>query len=177
MKQKILLAARLLAIAGTSAAADPPRQNFECDTLAGHFSYWNRTVSTATIDITGKLSVNELRKDKKWTPTALVVLESADGKSHFGVHLYTIPKIPESYFIEILKTDGTEKLGLGLIPSTKDPLPFALHLDGAGQLHASFAGFDATMSVGTFKPASVQFSCSTGDFEFKDFVVQEPAAN
>ena len=177
MNPRILLATCLLAIAGTSGATDAPRQNFECDTLAGHFSYWNRTVSAATIDVAGTLTVNELRKDKKWTPTALVVLEGADGKARFGIHLYTIPKITDMYFIEIVKTDGNEKLGLGLVPSTKDPLPFALHLDGNGQLRVSLAGFDATTPVGNFKPSSVQFSCSTGDFEFKDFVIQEPAAN
>ena len=42
MNQKILMSACLLAIAATSGATEPPKQNFECDTLAGHFSYWNR---------------------------------------------------------------------------------------------------------------------------------------
>jgi hypothetical protein len=64
-------------------------------------------------------------------------------------------------------------LGLGVVPATKDPTPFGIHLDGAGQVTVSFGGLEASVPSGDFKPASVQFSCSTGDFEFKDFVIQE----
>jgi len=173
MKQKIPLIACLLAFTGVSAATEPPRQNYECDTPAGHFGYWNRTLSASKIDVTGTLTVNELRKDGKWIPTALVVVQGADEKARFGVHLYTLPKVKGMYFVEIVKPGGNEKLGLGVMPATRDPLPFAIHLDGAGQVTVSLGGFDASAPAGDFKPASIEFSCSTGDFEFKDFAIKE----
>lgn len=173
MNRTFLWAASAWAFAMVGSAAEPPRQNFECDTPGGHFSYWNRTVTAAKIDVTGTLTVNELRKDGKWIPTALLALQSADEKSRFGIHLFTVPKAKELYFIEIVKPDGNEKLGLGVIPTTKEPMAFAIHLDGNGHVQVSFAGLEASVSTGDFKPASLQFSCSTGDFEFKDFVVVE----
>lgn len=171
MTAKMSSMACLLVLAATSAAAEPPRQNFECDTLGGHFSYWSRTVSASTIDIAGTLTVNELRKDGKWIPTAMAAVQSAE-KASVGVRLYTLPKVKDLYFLEIMKPGGNEKLGLGFIPATKDPLPFAIHFD-AGQLKVSLAGLDASAAVGDFKPAGIQLSCSTGDFEFKDVVIQE----
>jgi hypothetical protein len=160
-----------LLVLTTSGAAEPPRQNFECDTPGGHFSYWNRTISASKIDITGSLTVNEVRKDGKWTPTALAAVQSAD-KANFGVRLYVLPKVKDMYFLEIMTPSGNEKLGLGFIPATKDPLPFAVHLD-AGEVKVSVAGLEATSPLGDFKPAGIQLSCSTGDFEFKDVVIQE----
>jgi hypothetical protein len=173
MNRSIPLSACLLALVGNGSAAEPPRQNFECDTLGGHFSYWNRTIAASKIDITGTLTVNELCKDGKWIPTALAVIQAADEKTFFGVHLVSLPKAKELYFVEIVKTGGNEKLGLGFLPATKDPLPFAIHLDGAGQVTVSLGGLEGSAPVGDFKPAKIQLSCSTGDFEFKDFVIQE----
>ena len=175
-KSLAMAAACLLALNGTSRAADPPRQSFECDTPPGHFSYWNRTVTGAPIDLSSMLTVNELRKDSKWIPTVLVVLQGgADGSTRFGVHLYTVPKVSDTYFLELVKPGGNEKLGLGFVPSSKEPMPFFIHLDGSGQLHVGLAGLEASTSVGDFKPSSVEFSCSTGDFEFKDFAFGQPA--
>jgi hypothetical protein len=119
------------------------------------------------------LTVNELRKDGKWIPTALVVLQGGDETARFGVKLFALPKVKDVYFVEIVKSTGNEKLGLGVIPATKDPLPFAIHLDAAGQIKVSIGGLDASTSAPAFQPLTIQFSCSTGDFEFKDFVIQE----
>lgn len=169
-----LAAAGLSALGGISAAAEPPRHNFECDTPPGHYSYWNRTLSGAPIDIEGTVTVNELGKDKKWTPVVLIALKGGpEGRTHFGIRLSTLAQVTDNYFLRIVKPGGEEALGLGLVPATKDAIPFAIHLDAAGQLRVSFAGFEASTPVGDFKPASVEFSCSTGDFEFKDFFIKE----
>ena len=172
MNEKMSPIACLLAIAATSGAAEPPRQTFECDTPAGHFSYWTRSVSASKIDITGKVTVNELRKDGKWIPTTLMTVQSAD-KANFGVRLSMLPKVKDMYFVEIVKPGGNEKLGLGFIPASSDPIPFAVHIDGSGQLKVSLAGLDGSASTGDFKPANVQLSCSTGDFEFKDVIIED----
>ncbi len=176
-RKMVLSAAWLLAFAASAGAAEPGRHSYECDTPAGHFSYWSRTLSGTAIDVAGKLSVHELRKDDKWSPTVFVVLQGGtDEKSRFGIRLYTVPKTPDAFFLELVKPGGTEKLGLGLMPSTQEPIPFELHLD-ASQLRVTFAGLDATSPVGSFKATSIKFSCSTGDFEFKDFTVEERAAD
>jgi hypothetical protein len=172
----VLSAACLFSLAGMAMASEPARHSYECDTPAGHFSYWRRTIAGKTIDVEGKLTVNELRKDAKWTPTAFVVLQGgADEKTRFGIRLYTIPKAADTFFLEIVTPGGNEKLGLGLIPSTQEPIPFELHLDEKGQFRVDFAGLTSSASAGDFKPASIEFSCSTGDFEFRDFVIREPA--
>jgi len=176
MKHKTLAlsAACLASLSGAALASEPARHSYECDTPAGHFSYWRRTLAGKSIDVEGKLTVNELRKDGKWSPTAFVVLQGgSDDKTRFGIRLYTVPKAPDSFFLEIVKPGGNEKLGLGLVPSTQEPISFELHLDDAGQFRVVFAGFQSSAAVGDFRPTSIQFSCSTGDFEFKDFAISE----
>jgi hypothetical protein len=173
MNRTIPLTAGLLAFSAMSVATEPPRQNYECDTPAGHFGYWNRTAPLSKIDITGALTVKELRPNGKWIPTALVALQSADEQVFFGIRVYMLPKIEDTYFAEIMKPSGNEKLGLGVIPATKDPLQFEIHFDGAGQLKVRLGGLEGSASAADFKPASIEFSCSTGDFNFKDFVIQE----
>jgi hypothetical protein len=68
---------------------------------------------------------------------------------------------------------GSEKIGLGIIPRTKDPIPFTLRIDSTGLLKATVAGNEASTNLGDFKPDSMQLSCSTGDFEFTDVTVNE----
>jgi hypothetical protein len=175
MNRKALVAAGLLAIAEIVGAAEPVRQTFECDTLPGHFSFWNRTVTSAPIGITGRLIVNELRKDKKWSPVAQVVLLGGeDGKARFALHLTSFSKTPEFFFLNLDTPSGKTKLGLGIIPSTEKTVDFSMRLDAGGQLEVSLAGNKTSVAVGAFKPAKLELSCSTGDFEFSDFVIEAP---
>ena len=90
------------------------------------------------------------------------------------VSFTTVPKVPDTYFLELVKPGGNEKLGLGFVPSSKEPMPFSLHLDGSGQLHIGLAGLEASTSVGNFKPWRAEFSCSTGDLEFNEFAFGQP---
>ena len=174
MKHKSLALSAACLLTITAAAAEPVRHSYECDTPAGHFSYWRRTLTGKSIDVEGKLTVNELRKDAKWTPTTFVVLQGGpDDKTRFGIRLYTVPKAADLFFLEIVTPGGNEKLGLGMIPSTQEPISFELHLDDSGQFRVVFAGLESSARSGDFRPASIQFSCSTGDFEFKDFAIEE----
>ena len=155
-------------------AADEPRHAFECDTPAGHFSYWHRSVSTAEIEVTGNVTVNEILQDKKWGPTVLAVFRgSKDHPGQFGLHVYAIAKTPETLFVEIRKVGGSDRIGLGILPNKKEPIPFTLRLDASGLLKVTVAGSDASTQLGDFKPETFELSCSTGDFEFTDVVVTE----
>ena len=140
----------------------------------GAFSYWNRTVSSREIEIAGKITVNELREDKKWSPGAHVYFRGGKEKSAaLGLRIYALLKTPDMLFLELRKVEGSEKIGLGFIPRTQDPIPFTLRIDSSGLLKATVAGAEATANLGDFKPDSVELSCSTGDFEFTDVTVNE----
>jgi hypothetical protein len=158
-----------------ACAADESRHAFECDTPAGHFSYWKRSVSSAVLEVSGKVRVNGLLKDKKWSPGAnvFVVQRGKDTTAQFGLRLYVVMKTPDMLFLELLKIGGREAIGLGLVPRTSDPVPFTLLLDATGLLKVSLAGMEGSTNLGAFKPDSIELSCSTGDFEFTDVVVTE----
>jgi len=173
MKARATLFGLLLMSAG-AFAADESRHAFECDTPAGHFSYWHRSVSTAEIEVTGNVTVNEILQDKKWGPTVLAVFRgSKDHPGQFGLHVYAIAKTPETLFVEIRKVGGSDRIGLGILPNKKEPIPFTLRLDASGLLKVTVAGSDASTQLGDFKPETFELSCSTGDFEFTDVVVTE----
>jgi hypothetical protein len=164
----------LLLLSGTAFAADAPRYAFECDTPGGHFSYWKRTVSSGEVEISGKVTVNDLIEDKKWSPGAHVFLRAGKEKPvTYGLRVYALLKMPDILFLEILKVGGREKIGLGLIPRTKDPIPFSLSIDSAGMMKATVAGAEASADLGNFRPEWMELSCSTGDFEFTDVSVNE----
>jgi len=179
MKRAIALPlAMFISATGLSAvsarAADEPRHTFECDTPAGHFAYWERTVSGAEIEVSGKVTVNDLLTDKKWSPTIFVSLKAGSTKKGpFGLRVFAVMKTPEYLFLELLKVGGRDPIGLGMIPRTKEPVPFALRLDASGLLTVTVAGVDASTPLGDFKPEMLQLSCSTGDFEFTDVTVKE----
>jgi len=163
-----------LTITGACVAADPVH-SFECDTPAGHFGYWSQSLNSGPVEISGTVTVNEVRDDKKWSPLASVVLEGgSDGKTRAGLHLYSVAKVKDMYFVEMMKPDGKEALGIGgMIPRTKDPIPFKLVLDALGKLTVNIGGAEGTSDLGAFQPRSVSLNCSTGDFEFKNVTVRE----
>jgi hypothetical protein len=172
--QRITFACIATALPLMCAAGEDVRYAFECDTPAAHFSYWNRSVSSGVIEISGKLTVNALLEDKKWSPGAHVFFRAGKEKPRtVGLRIYAITKTPDLLFLEMLKMEGSEKIGLGLMPRTKEPIPFTLQIDSTGLLKATVAGSEASANLGDFKPDSLQLSCSTGDFEFTDVTVNE----
>jgi len=176
MRVRVLASLMVGSLAASGAClADEPVHSFECDTPPGHYSYWTQSLSPGPIEITGTVTVNELRADKKWSPLASVMLDGgADRKTSIGVRLSAILKVTDMYFIEMRKPDGREPLGLGgMIPRTQDPIPFSVALD-AGKLVVKIAGSEASADVGDFTPQTLRLNCSTGDFEFKNVVIRKP---
>lgn len=175
MKLRRFLTQALLGAAfATSASAAEPRHTFECDTPAGHFSYWKRTVSSAELEVSGKIRVKEILKDKKWSSVAFVSLRSRKSPSgDYGLRLYSVANSPGELFLELLKVGGHQAIGVGPIPVTKKPIPFTLSLDADGLLKVTIAGSDTSTPLGAFKPETFELSCSTGDYEFSDVVVTE----
>jgi len=172
---RIAIACLITALPVLCVAGDEVTYTFECDTPAGHFSYWTRSVSSTEIEVSGNVTLNAMLTDKKWSPTVLAAFRG--DKAHpkqYGVHVWGIAKTPEFLFVELLKVGGSDRIGLGVIPNRKEPIPFSLRLEASGLLKVTVAGSDASTELGgDFKPKSFELSCSTGDFEFKDVTVKE----
>jgi hypothetical protein len=138
----------LLLMSSGAIAGDGVRHAFECDTPAGHFSYWKRSVSGGEIEITGKVTVNTLLKDKKWSPLASVVfLGGTERRVQFGLRLYSTAKTPDALFPELLKVGGRDAIGVGSIPRTRKPVPFALRLDTTGLLKVTVSDSEASTNL------------------------------
>lgn len=169
-----LPAGALLCLVTSRLFAAQPVHSFECDTLPGHYSYWTQSLSTGAVEVTGTITVNELRKDKKWMPLANVMLRAGDGSINAGVSLSAMIKFPEAYLVKMSTPTGETRLGLaGVIARPKGAIPFKVVLDASGKLSVSIAGEKASAELGSFKPDTVALNCSTGDFEFKAVVVKE----
>ena len=159
-----------------AASAAEPVHEFDCDTPPGHYSYWTQSLSSGAVEVSGAVTVNELRKHKKWVPVASVMFRGADGKSNAGVSLSALLKVNDMYFVRMKTPAGDTDMGLGgVIPRTKDPIPFKVTFDATGKLTVSIAGAEATAELGTFRPQILSLSCSTGDFRFTNVVVQDSA--
>lgn len=154
--------------------AEPSRYDFECDTPAGHFSFWQRTTSGGEITVAGMMTVHEVRKDRKWSAVANIVLTThTDARRRFGIHVYADRSVSDQLFLSLLKVGGQDPIGLGFLPRGKDPIPFKLKLDASGLLTASVAGVEASTPLGAFKPEKLELACSTGDFHFSNIVVSD----
>ena len=89
MRVRVLASLVIGSLAASGASfAEEPVHSFACDTPPGHFSDWTQSLSPGPVEITGTLTVNELRTDTKWSPVAGVMLDGgADGRTSFGVRL------------------------------------------------------------------------------------------
>jgi hypothetical protein len=174
LAQRVALGWLTLATPLICAAADEPRHAFECDTPAGHFSHWTRSVSSGAIEISGKVVLNEVREDKKWTTVANVLLRHGkDRGSRFGIRFYTDKETSNLLYVELLKIGGRAPIGTGSTRHSKKPIAFTLRLDATGLLTAAVAGSEASTQLVDFKPDLFEINCSTGDFDFTDVTVSE----
>jgi len=164
-----------LAVSG-ACFAEEPVHSFECDTPPGHYSHWTQSLSPGPVEITGTVTVIELRADKKWSPLASIVLNGGtDGKTSVSLRLSAILKVNDMFFVEMRSPNGPERIGLGgMIPRTQDPIPFSVALDAGGKLVVKIAGSEASTDVGAFQLQGLTLNCSTGDFEFKDVTIRRP---
>ena len=155
-------------------AGDPVKHEFECDTPAGHRSYWNRSVSSKEIEISGKVALAEERDHERRLPVAFIVLrEDDDLDKGYGIRLYVSRKTPNAINLDLRKIGGHIDIGKGSISHTRRPLPFSLKLDANGLLKAKVAGQEASTMLGPFAPKAVELSCSTAEFQFTEIKVIE----
>jgi hypothetical protein len=172
MKASILLALGGCFLARLSPAAEPS-YDFECDTPAGHYSYWSRTISHGTATISGTITVNEKRADPRWNPTITAMFYLESGKSGFGLQIFMDGIAKDVFFLRITQPGSTKETPFGTIPSDTKSIPFTVSLDQHGMLQVSVAGQSGSEKIEGFRPKLIQLSCSTGDIEFKNVTVSE----
>jgi len=155
-------------------ARDPVKHEFECDTPAGHRSYWSRSVNSKEIEISGKVALAEERDHERWLPVAFIVLRDDDDRDKgYGIRLYVSRKTPNAINMDLRKLGGHIDIGTGSISNSSRPIPFSLKLDASGLLQAKVAGKEASTMLGAFVPKAVELSCSTAEFHFTDIKVTE----
>ena len=163
-----------LLLSAGAMAGDAVHYAFECDAPAGHFSYWRRSVNTTEIEISGKLAMEAVHEDKKWNPSANIILrKGTDRSGRFGIRLYVSPKTPGTVSADLLKVGGHDAIGTGSVPHAGKPTPFSLRLDASGLLKVMVAGVEASTMIGPFKPDTFELNCSTAEFNFTDVTVTE----
>lgn len=155
--------------------AEPVTYSFECDTPAGHYSDWTRSVSTTDIRATGKITVNEIRDGGKWMPAAGIMIRGEqDGKEAVaGVSLSGSKQMPDKIFVSIYTPGEADSKNLGTVPATTTEFRFEVTLDDKGLLRVSLGGFAGTRQLEGFKPGKLALNCSTGDFEFSEIGIVE----
>ena len=176
-----MIAKILLAVIASSALpvaqADDRTFDFDCDAPEGHFTSWSASTTAAALTITGDLRIHELRLDKKWYALfSVMIYGGADGKTKFGFRAYDIDQTQKKLHLDLLKPGGHIDFGNDALKPGKKSVPFKLELSATGTLSVDVGGAQQSAELGVFKPRSVDFGCSTGDFSFDDIRITERAA-
>ena len=152
-----------------------PEHYFDCDVPPGRFSKWGRAVSVRSLRVSGTLELIEPRHDPQWIPSATVLISGKGGTSAGGLRAYLDLRSPEVLHFVLM--------GRGAPPSGRDVLslpwqkgqvtPFIVTFNGSGELSVYAGGIAQTLQLPNFDPESVQLICSTGQFKFRQVVVDE----
>jgi len=159
-------------MAGSLARAAEPVHEFECDTPAGHFSYWSQTLKPGKVKVAGTLEISDKRQHERWNPT-MTALFVADPKGSFGLQVYSLKSQADVWFLRITEPDRQDEEPFAMIPGDTTSIPFSLAFTKDGTLEVTAAGKTARATVKGFKPGKIRFSCSTGDFLFKDITIRK----
>jgi hypothetical protein len=159
-------------MAGSLARAAEPVHEFECDTPAGHFSYWSQTLKPGKVEVAGSLEISEKREHERWNPTVAALLV-ADPKGSFGLQVYSLKSQKDVWFLRITKPASQDEEPFARSPGDATSSPISLDVAKDGTLAVTAAGKTARTTVKGFTPSKIRFSCSTGDFLFKDVTIRK----
>lgn len=170
----------LLVLTGcvSTASRRPPAEHyFDCDVPPGKFSEWSRTVSAKALRISGTLELVEPRHDPRWIPAANVFIGEKGGASAGGLRAYLDWRSPEVLHFVLMgrgaPPSGQDVLSLPWQEGQEQFTPFIVTLSGSGELSVYAGGVAQTLQVSNSDIGSVQLSCSTAQFKFRDVIVEE----
>jgi len=165
MKTFLASCAALLCATGVARATESAHE-FECDTPAGHSSYWSTTISSKKVTITGTVTIKEKREHEQWNPVANVFLVSGDSGGALGLQIYTMKSQGDHLLLGIAKPHADLEPPFAMLPGDTTTIPFSITLAGDGKLTVTAADKSASTSIKDFAAEKVMLSCSTGDFHF-----------
>ena len=160
-----VIQACLLLSLGCAHAAEPVHE-FECDTPAGHFSYWSRTLQPGKVTLSGTLDIQEKREHERWNPAMSALLVGKQGS--LGLQVYALHSRKGILFLRITEPGTKDEEPFAMIPGDTTSIPFSLVFGKDGTLAVTAAEKAASTTIKGFKPDKLKLSCSTGDFLFKD---------
>jgi len=166
-----ILSGSLFMLGGVAYAAEPVHE-FECDTPAGHFSFWSQTLKAGKLTVTGTVDINEKREHERWNPAASILLVG-NPNGTLGLQIYTLSTQKDVFNLRITEPQTKDEAPFAKIPADTTSIPFSLSLAKDGKLTVTAAGKSASTTIKGFKPRKLQLSCSTGDFFFRDFTISQ----
>lgn len=146
--------------------------DYECDTPAGHFADWVRTLSATRVQIRGSLLVKEGRQDPNARPVANVLLAGSEVAQTFGLRAQILSASPEQMQIDLLgPLPDKAVVPVATVAWKNQPLEFELALNAAGEIELSAAGHRAALHVGAVTLTRLSLGCSTADAHFAHVTV------
>ena len=92
----------------------------------GSFLVLKRTLTGGAVEVSGKVSFNEMRSDKKWSPVVNIYLRDENDRSvAYGIQLTALAKVQDFVIAKLRKPGGQDPIGGlgGVMPRTKEPIP------------------------------------------------------
>jgi hypothetical protein len=146
--------------------------DYECDTPAGHFADWVRTLSGTRVQIRGSLLMKEGRTDPSAAPVANALLAGSEVAQSFGLRAQILGASPELLQIDLLgPLPDKAVVPVATVPWKNQPIEFELSLNAAGEAELSAAGHRAAVRVGTVTLTKFSLGCSTADAHFAHVTV------
>jgi len=154
------------------ASAAPETYDYECDTPAGHFADWVRTLSATRVVVRGSLLMKEGRQHPIAPAVANVLLAGSEVAQSFGLHAQILSASPELLQIDLLgPLPGKAVVPVATVPWKNQPVEFELSLNAAGEAELSAAGHRGALQVGAITLTKFSLGCSTADAHFAHVTV------
>lgn len=158
--------------APAALAAESESYDYECDTPAGHFADWVRTLSASRVVVRGSLLLKEGREHPTAPPVANVLLAGSEVAQSFGLHAQILSASPELLQIDLLgPLPGKAVVPVATVPWKNQPVEFELSLNATGDAELSAAGHRAAVHVGAITLTKFSLGCSTADAHFAHVTV------
>jgi hypothetical protein len=162
-----LLGILLLLGSGAAESYDEAYQ-FDCDAPQGRYSQVQIPLGEGAAGIDGILVVNETREDKRYIPTAAIVIGREDHESSVGIIAAVFREFGEKLTLHAQGSTPEDRAEFGSLDWEGKELPFRLEWASEGRMKVKVGiksgGVDFQRQTG----AKLFVSCSTGDFSFKN---------
>lgn len=158
------------AAASNVVAAKPAK--FDCDTASGSYSEFDFPQSGSNFHISGSVSAKKYRLNDDWYPVANVRLISADKQSFGGIRLQVPEGSGPAELIVQVKVGGKEYGTSAGFFGKDEVASFSLDVvEGKMTIRTGERAF-AGPEIG--QDASIQITCSTGEFLFENLTWEVP---